>query len=130
MSNLKRELPIVSEYKSGGGQSGVSLYLSVIVMAVLLSIALGMSTIFVTQAKTAREMGYSVIAFYAADAGIEAVLLNRANPLSIPQTLLSNDATYEVTVFSAGVGDCLADNYCIKSLGSYKEINRAIEISY
>lgn len=111
-------------------QSGVSLYLSLMVMSVLLAIALGMSTIFVTQAKTAREMGYSVIAFYAADAGIETVLMNRANPVSIAETPLSNGATYEVTVNANGVGECAAANYCIKSRGSYKGINRAIEISY
>src|SRR3989344_2077297 len=105
-------------------ESGVSLYLSIMVTAVLLAVALGISTIFITQAKTAREMGYSVIAFYAADAGIEAVLMNRANPANIPQTSLSNEATYRVIVTSGGAGGCAAVNYCIKSLGSYKEINR------
>ena len=66
----------------------------------------------------------------AADAGIEKILTIRDNPINIPATPLSNGATYEVSVRSAGFLGCAAANYCIKSLGSYKETNRAIEISY
>lgn len=130
MSNLKKELVIVSIPKSGGGQSGVSLYLSVVIMTMLLAIGLGVSTIFLGQLEVARSQGYSVIAFYAADAGIERILVNRANPSSISQTPLSNGATYEVFVTITGSGGCAASNYCIKSIGKYKETNRAIEISY
>ena len=99
-------------------------------MTVLLSIALGLSSIFLGQTKMMREMGYSVIAFYAADAGIEEILINRDNPVDIPETILANGAKYQVLVVVGGTGDCLADNFCIKSLGEYQETRRAIEIQY
>lgn len=106
------------------------MYFAVAIMAVLLSIALGISTIFLGQVKTMRSMGYSVIAFYAADAGIERILMERSAPFNIPETALSNGATYRVIAVPSGSGGCVAANYCIKSIGSYKETNRAIEISY
>ena len=104
--------------------------MSVIIMTIILAVALGISTISLGQIKVARDMGYSVIAFYAADAGIERVLMNRSAPVSIPETPLSNGAAYQVLVTVSGSGGCTAANFCIKSIGSYKETNRAIEISY
>lgn len=111
-------------------EKGITLYLSVVIMTIVLAIALGISTIFLGQVNVMRGMGHSVIAFYAADAGIEKILLNRASPSYIPPTALSNGAIYEVFVAAGGSPGCAAPNYCIKSIGSYKEVNRAIEISY
>ncbi len=107
-------------------QNGISLYLSLMVVAILLAIAFGLSSILLGQLKTIKEMGNSVVAFYAADAGIEAVLVNRSNPVDIVQTSLGNDATYQVVVTTGG--DC--PHYCIKSIGSYLGTRRAIEITY
>lgn len=112
-------------------QQGTSLYLSLMIMTILLSIALGLSTIFIGQSKMIKALGNSVIAFYAADAGVEEVLINRTNPSDIPQTNLPNGATYQVFVTAGGVGDCASENnYCIKSIGVYLETRRAIEIVY
>lgn len=112
-------------------QKGVSLYLAFMIMVVVLSISFGISSIFLTQTETIRGMGYSVIAFYAADAGIERVLIQRESPSSLNgySAVLSNGASYTILVLSAG-GSCTASNYCIKSVGNYKETNRAIEINY
>ncbi len=115
------------------GQRGVSLYLAMMVITILLGIALGISSIFLGQTKILRELGYSVIAFYAADAGIEDVLMNRDNPSAIcfeaSPCPLANGASYYIDIRPAGVG-CPAANYCIKSIGQYKETRRAIEIQY
>lgn len=111
-------------------EKGVSLYIATVIMTILLSIALGISTIFLGQVKVMRGLGYSVIAFYAADAGIERILMARSAPIDIPETALSNGATYRVIVVPSGSSGCAAANYCIKSIGNYKETNRAIEISY
>jgi len=116
--------------KIQNSNKGVSLYLALMIMTVLLAIALGLSSIFLGQAKMTQEMGYSVIAFYAADAGIEKVLTTRPNPSNIPETILLNGAAYQVIVTPAGTGGCLASNYCIKSIGEYQETRRAIEIEY
>ena len=107
------------------------------IMTVLLAIALGLSSIFLGQAKMTQEMGYSVVAFYAADAGIERTLMNKESPGNISDYLDlnnngvqdDNDSFYSVIVTPSG-GSCTASNYCIKSIGGYQETRRAIEIEY
>lgn len=141
MLNSKRELSITLKYKSERRQLGVSLFLTIIIMTILLAMVLGLSTIFLGQAVMLREMGYSVIAFYAADAGIEQILMNRGSPtsnlsgyldLNNSNTRDNDDSFYEVIVTASGSGGsgCTAANYCIKSIGTYKGIKRAIEITY
>ncbi len=118
--------------KIHNSNKGVSLYLALMIMGILLAIALGISAIFIGQTKMLKEMGDSVIAFYAADAGIEEVLSgDRNNPSDISETPLPNGAKYQVFVTQGGLEDCPAEkNFCIKSIGSYKETKRAIEITY
>jgi Tfp pilus assembly protein PilV len=125
-------------------QSGVSLYLAIIVMVILLAIVLGLTSILVGQMRMVREMGYSVIALSAADAGIEAILMDQASPTSTqayidcPSTApcppnccpLSNGAKYYLEVLESGSGGCTASNFCITSVGIYEGVRRAIEISY
>ncbi len=114
-------------------QSGVSLYLALMVMTMLLAIALGINSIFLSQIQTIGIMGHSVLAFYAADAGIEKILTTRNNPpvgagAVVP---LSNGATYQVFVIQGGASGCSINYYyCITSIGTYKETKRAIEITY
>lgn len=115
-------------------QKGTTLYLSLIVMTILLGISLGLNSIFLGQIKTVRSIGYSVVAFYAADAGIEEVLTQRSSPSSVCTKLspcsLDNGAQYWIVIETTGVGGCLADNYCITSVGVFQETRRAIEIEY
>ncbi|HDL74966.1 MAG TPA: hypothetical protein ENH06_01100 [bacterium] len=108
---------------------GISLYLAIILMSLLLAIALGISTILFTEINIIRAMGNSVIAFYAADTGIEQVLKDRGSPFSISNTFLDNGAYYYVDVTVSGPS-CSAVNYCIKSAGIYNGVRRAIEIEY
>ena len=69
------------KYLNVNMNKGVSLYLAVVIMAILLAIVLGVSAILVSQIKIIRGVENSVIAFYAADTGIEDILYpNRANP--------------------------------------------------
>lgn len=107
---------------------GASLYLALMVMTIMLAIALGLSSIFIGQTKTIKQMGNSVIALCAADTGIEEILLVRNNPpLGIgPVVVLDNGATYQIIVTEGG--ECL--HYCIKSIGSYLGTKRALEINY
>ena len=114
-------------------QSGVSLYLAIIIMVILLAMVLGLTAILVGQMQMIREMGYSVIALSAADAGIEVVLLERGSPDETPghyDGFLDNGATYEVSVTRTGTGSCTAPYYCITSIGTYERVRRAIEINY
>ena len=114
-------------FKIYRSQKGVSLMFAIFILTFVLSIGLGISTILVRQVKITREIGYSVIAFYAADSGIEEVLLMAA---PTPTSDSVNGASYDVQVENGGAGSCTASNYCIKSIGSYKNTRRAIEIQY
>ena len=113
-------------------QKGVSLYITIALVFVFLSIILGVSTILLGQIKIIRSIEDSVIALYAAESGIERVLVQRFDPLSLDgvSDTLSNGSSYIVEVFSSGVGGCSAANYCINSLGTYRNARRAIQVSY
>lgn len=120
---------------------GVSLYIAIVIMAILLAIVLGISAILVGQIKMIREMENSVIAFYAADTGIEWILQYREDPREFPignrpanSCTESNpcplgQAEYYVEAEASG-WNCTANNFCIRSVGVYKETTRAIEVSY
>lgn len=124
-------------------QNGVSLYLAIAILAILLGIALGVSSILFGQMRTISSLGYSVVAFYSADSGIEQELYER-NPAGsayacfvdldgVAATTCSNistcpanltapaDACYQVTVITLTQ---------IRSFGYYREVRRAIEISF
>ena len=108
-------------------QKGVSLYLALLIMAILLSIGLGISAILFGQIKIIRGIGDSVVAFYAADTGIEEVLYRGTRGTDV-SGVLENGASYSAQVLLSGPG-CTAPNYCIKSVGIFKESRRAIEIT-
>ncbi len=117
-------------------EKGISLLFVIIIMSVILAIGAGISTIFIQEGKMMVEVGYSVIAFYAADAGIESALI-ADNPESPLVGDLGDGVGYIVYIkCGTDLDDCPADpscdalNYCMKSIGSYKTVKRAIEIKY
>lgn len=110
-------------------ERGVSILLSVMILSVILSIALGSSDIAIRQVQSMEGIGDSVVAFYAADHGIEQVMV-MTTPVSITETSLSNGAVYEVTVVDSSDSSCDAENYCITSIGSYRDAKRAIQSTY
>jgi len=113
-------------------ESGLSLYLSIIIMSIILSIVFGISSILLVQLLTIKGMENSVVAFYAADTGIEHVLVDRIDPTihnGYSETL-DNGASFDITAVASGVGGCTATSFCIKSVGTYKNSRRAIEVKY
>jgi hypothetical protein len=137
---------------------GVSLYLAVVLMTMLLTLVLGVSTILFRQLQTIRGMEDSVVALYAADSGVERVLMDivasRIDPLDEYADGLDNGASYKVEVVccQVGVGNCawgaglncpLANSdlncpgyfYCISSKGLYgppsdlTKTQRSIQVS-
>lgn len=115
-------------------QKGVSLYIAIMIIAILLAIVLGAGAILLGQLKVIKGMENSITAFYAADTGIEEVLMNRAGPSSLCTKLnpceLDNGAEYYIEVKLAGESGCDAGNFCIRSVGSYGGTKRAIEVEY
>ncbi len=111
---------------------GIDVLFVVLIMGMMLAISLGVSSILRRQTESLRNIGYSVIAFYAADTGIEKVL-NEENPLVLHgyEETLENGAQYSLTVKEGGRGNCPDEkNYCIRSVGTYGTIKRGIEVNY
>jgi len=109
-------------------QKGISLMFAIFILTFTLGITLGTSTILVRQMKIMREIGYSAVAFFAADSGIEKILYeDRKNNLvgtgTISFTFPDNGASYDVEYDSNG-------DTTIKSTGTYQNTKRAIEIQY
>ena len=119
-------------------QKGLSLYLAVMLTAIILAIVFGITTILLVQLEAIKGMENSVVAFYAADTGIERVLLDRIDPTVFNECIsesdlcsLDNGSQYYVVVNRGGVGDCPATKlFCIKSAGIYKGTERSIEVRY
>ena len=100
--------------------------MAVIIMAIMLAIVLGLNAILVGQIKTIRNMGYSVIAFYAAETGIEEALKSECLP-TCPSGNLGG-ASYAVEKLSPGA-NCSGSSYCLQSVGVFQGTRRAIQVS-
>ena len=112
-------------------QKGISVYIVFMIMTILLVIALGMNTLLISQIKMLRGMGDSVVAFYAADTGIDRALYEISQGAETGEQFeqtLENSSKYIVKIIAPG-DDCLAENYCIISKGFYEETKRAIQIT-
>jgi Tfp pilus assembly protein PilX len=109
-------------------QQGITLYLSLIIMVILLSLALGINSIFLGQTKIVQDIGESVFAFVAAETGIERELYEN-NTTTVSYSGSLGASSYTVQVIAPGSGNCpVSSNNCIKSVGTYKITNRAIYI--
>lgn len=137
-------------------QKGLSLYLGIVVLSIILSIVFGLTAILLNQIKMMREMGYSVTAFFAAETGVEKILKiiirDEATPSSsYSETLTLNGGgtvSYDATVVCCKSGNegcewgppgdgcpvgldeednCYATKYCVRSVGTFRGIKRAVE---
>lgn len=113
-------------------QEGVSLYLTMVILSVLMAVILTMISMAVSQIKVIHTLSDSIIAFYAADSGIERILYAVFQEGYEPQkntcppaysSTLENGAFYEV---------CVSDksDSTIFSTGTYKKTKRRIEITF
>jgi len=93
-------------------EKGVALYLAVVVMLVVLAVVVGISAILAKQLKTIRGLDYSVKALYAADSGLERVLLDIMNFMGNPGNLRDSygpynfdaDTSFEIKVYCCPIG--------------------------
>ncbi len=139
----------------GVGEKGITIYLSIIVLSILLAIIFGLSIFLIDQIRMVKDMENSISAFYAADSGIEEalkVMINDENNLlpTYGPTNIGGGASYTANISCCsssnsecnfygeedcpvGVGenpDCLASRYCVRSVGTAGGVKRAIESSY
>lgn len=136
-------------------QKGISLLFIVLITGLILAVALGTCAILIQEIRLMSEIGYSISAFYSADNGIEEALYSLYQT-SLPSVEVEGDLEdahyyafarccnpgFEHCAFGGleepecpiGVdyidSQCDARNYCLKSLGSYKKVKRAIEVNY
>jgi len=106
-------------------KKGVSLLLTLLIMAVLLAIAFGVSRLTLGEIKLGRDISKSFIAYYAAEAGTEWAIYKQrigGGAYAIPDCSveLENESSYGIDI----------EGILIRSIGCYKDISRAIEISF
>lgn len=129
------------ENKPARANSGVALYMAIVVMSIMFSVAFGMSAISIARIKSLNSIGNSVVAFYAADAGAErGIKESTDSTYEISHDYLDTngngyedegDATYEVHGVAAGSGDCpITLDYCLKCEGEYMGTKRKIQITF
>ena len=119
-------------------EKGVSLYMTVILMAVLLSMVLGVTAIIINGLNIAKGVTDSVKAFHAADTGIENALYririenDCSDPCTFPNpcTLSWGDSEWYYTFTNYTPCDLSIPSISIKSRGVYHESQRMIEVSY
>jgi hypothetical protein len=122
-------------------QKGAILYFTIVIMSILLAAVFSITSIVLVQIKGMKEVGDSVLAFYAADTGIETVLNDLYDGNYIdhygPTSMGSADYEYEAWVTQPISGtlpviptsvDCEGQYYCIESIGTYRNVKRAIEV--
>ena len=128
-------------------EKGVSLLLSIFLFTILLGISLGISHFASRQIQMLKETGYSVNAFYAADSGLERALKEIVENNSFSSSGLVNGGSYNVYCeYCQGAtcpnsnpsypnpcspnSNCRAFNFCLKVIGRYSGVSRAIQIDY
>ena len=106
-------------------QRGVSLLLTILIMAAVLSIALGLSKLSLGEIKISRDMGKSLIAYYAAEAGVECQMyVDRVGGLDCGHVCLTPDICFDV------IAEGASPNRTIESKSSYQGTTRAVELTY
>ena len=116
-------------------QTGIILLLTLFILSGILIITLGAADLVLAGIKMNRLTGYSNLAFFASEAGLERALWEaRKNPaFSLPndnqdnifQNLnIGNNSAYQVDYSSS------TPNVTFKSIGSYSGVKRSIESTY
>jgi Tfp pilus assembly protein PilX len=122
-----------------GNEKGIALFMVVVITAVSLGIVAGMSSLLFKEMKITQRIGHSVLSFHAADSGIERTIYATRKESYDPSTCtptpclaypivgdpsLNNGSSYQVYVQSIDTSTQL------RSVGSYVDTQRGVEISY
>lgn len=117
--------------KNVKNKKGTTLLLSLLILAVIFAIAIGVSNIILNQIKITGRVEESVLAFYAADTGIECKLYdifilkspesNSCSQFQSPNSSLENNSTIFKLNFSTS---------SVESIGQYILTRRGIKIEW
>jgi len=113
-------------------QKGVSLLLTLLIMAAIIAIAIGVSRLSTQEIKISRESSTSMIAYYAADSGVEwAMYEDRANGMASQSYSNYNFCLDTDTGICYNVGASgTSPNRIITANGSYQGVTRAVQLTY
>jgi hypothetical protein len=108
-------------------QGAISILLAVLLLSILLVIGLGISLLMLQQIKMSGQVGRSVVAFYAAEAGTERCLyeVRKNGAVSCPFTNVSLDFDSNAKYTTSYNG-----SDTITSIGQFKDTSRKIEVSW
>ncbi|MFA5249273.1 MAG: hypothetical protein WC397_01920 [Candidatus Paceibacterota bacterium] len=130
--NTKKLIQLIRKKKEGS-QKGISLFMTMVMMAIIMAMVLGVTAIIINGLNMIEGVSDSVKAFHAADTGIEQALYNiRVDgdcvspcPSSAPCSLGTN-WSYSLD-YSGG---CSTTSINIVSEGYYYGAQREIKVSY
>lgn len=122
-------------------QQGIALLITMILMGTIIATALGVATLVVSQAGIARSRDDSILALFAADAGMEKMsyYANRlnGNPASanFKKVMETGDTSFVAcpankTCYLACTPSQGCDDSTLKSLGEFNTAQRSFEASY
>lgn len=120
-------------------QKGVSIYIAIMVMFILLGMTLGLTAILINQLRMYKEIENSIVAFFAADTGLERFYYEVSLTGEIPSQYYTGqvgEASYKVEFYCGSqVSECpfpssgrCGNYFCIRSVGTYRDTQRSIEI--
>lgn len=121
-------------------KKGVAVFLVVMLGAVILAVVLGLSALLMRQAVIVHQLSQSVLAFYAADSGVERILYAvrqegydpstcTPTPCQTPYPTTSDPAFTNGASYETYVQDTTSSTE-LRAIGIYRQVRRAIEISY
>ena len=111
-------------------KGAVTVVLTVMILNMLLVIGLGVSVLLFQQVKLSLQVGESVVAFYAAEAGAERCLyeIRQNSADSCPYTDVSLD--FDSRAVYTTVYDESVNSTTMSSIGQYLNISRKIELNW
>ena len=123
-------------------QSGVALVFAIIMLMVVLSVTVGLVSVFAPRLRTSSDTKNSVGALFAADSGAELCLYEARRQLPVPSprvtSLLTGEATFTISSSSQQFGKVDVTNNCrplggetfrFEVLGTYRGVNRALRVN-
>ncbi len=121
-------------------KKGASLFLVIMLGAVILAVVLGLVSLLVRQQVIVRQLNESVLAFCGADSGIERILYAvrkesydtagcSPTPCKTPYPQVTDPVLTNGVVYETYVQE-IDSQTKLRSLGLYHQTRRAIEISY
>ncbi len=122
-------------------EKGVSLFLTVVILGTILGIMLGISSLVLRQVMTVTGLGESVIALHAADSGIELLVYAIREEAYIPSCLGGGDPPCKIEDLALDEFEDEDLSYqlylqstephlTVRSIGRYRQTQRAIEVSF